>query len=155
MHFSTIFVGALVVEACMNIILTQMSIGTSLTNWYKDLKAIAVIMDVISLAVGTWLGLQLTKNQPWYIRAAVIVLVQLTHDIVFSILLPHLPSTPAIRLFRSYANEVGLRILFYDAILMLSCFGVSHLLESIPDEHQYVVGAIAGYVALLMLPITK
>ena len=137
----------------MNILLTQMTIGHALTSWYKDLKAVAVIMDVISLAVGTWLGFELTKDQPWYIRVMTVLLVQQTHDIVFGMLLPFLPSTPAMKLFRSYASETGLRILFHDAILMLSCVGVSHALERIPNEYQHVIGAFAAYVALLMLPV--
>tara|TARA_B100001741_G_C16545849_1_gene596664 strand:- start:1565 stop:2032 length:468 start_codon:yes stop_codon:yes gene_type:complete len=155
MRFATILVGALVVEACMNILLTQITIGDALTNWYKELKAIAIIMDVISIAVGTWLGMHFTKDKPWYIRAIAVVLVQLTHDITFSLVLPYLPSTPAINLFRSYAKEVGVRILFYDALIMLSCFGASHALQSLSDEQQYVIGATAAYIALLMLPITK
>ena len=155
MRFATILVGALVVEACMNILLTQMTIGDSLTNWYKELKAIAIIMDVISIAVGTWLGMHFTKEQPWYIRAIAVVLVQLTHDITISLgtsLFTIHTNNKIISLLR---KEVGMRILFYDALIMLSCFGASHTLQSLSDEQQYVIGATAAYIALLMLPITN
>ena len=141
----------------MALLLTRITPGPSLVAWYQQLGFSAVAMDVVSLAVGTWLGTRLASSVAGPSLAAQfagVVVVQVAHDVLFgTLLLPHLPSNAPVRLFRTYADEKGARILLDDALLMMSAVLCTRALKPIEgsDAHA-VVGATALYMALLLLP---
>lgn len=156
MNFFEILIGALVVEAIMSIVLVWIPIGPAMTSWYRELGLGAIAMDVVSMSVGTWIGVRLAalvagSNIVAQLLGA--ILVQVTHDAIFGmLLLPRLPPSRPVNLFRAYAEEKQGRILLDDAILMactvLCARGIQFVRSR--DVHA-VVGAISLYVPLLLL----
>lgn len=154
--FYEIVIGSVVVEAAMALLLTQIHPGPSLIAWYQQLGFSAVAMDIVSLAVGTWLGTLASSVAGPSLAAqlAGVVAVQIAHDVFFgTFLLPRLPTNVPVRLFRNYAEAKGARILVDDALLMMSAVLCTRALKPFEgsDAHA-VVGATSLYIALLLLP---
>ena len=163
--FRSVVVGSLVVEAAMALLLQlgknkligTITPGPSMVAWYQRLGFSAVTMDVASLAVGTWLGTQLATSVAGsniVAQMAGAVAVQIAHDVVFGIyILPHLAPNAPTRIFRTYAEEKGVRILYDDALLMMSAVLCARALQEFEggDAHA-AIGATSLYMALLLLP---
>ena len=151
MTLTDIVIGALVVEAVMAVVLLWIRPGPALSSWYRDLGFSAVAMDVASMSVGTWFGVRLACGANLVTQMVATVVVQLVHDVAFgTLVLPRLPPTRPVRLFRAYAQEKGVRILLDDAIIMILTVLCTRLIQHMPSTRA-VIGAIALYVSLLLL----
>ena len=154
--FLSVLLGAVVVEAAMALALSRIRVGPSLQAWYAELGFSALAMDVLSLAVGTWLGMRLAAlvgaGDTLASHVVGAIAVQIVHDVVFGVLvLPRLPPSRPVRLFRTYAKEKGSRILVDDAILMAAAVVGTHALQGMQKEGAAVVAATSLYGALLLL----
>ena len=155
--FRSVLLGAVVVEAAMAAVLRGVRLGPSLRAWYVELGFSAVAMDVASLAVGTWLGVRLAAlagagGHP-VAHAVGAVAVQVAHDALFGlVVLPRLPPSRPVRLFRGYAGEKGARILLDDALLMVAAVAAAHALQAMARDGAAAAAAASLYGALLLLP---
>jgi len=132
-------------------VLTRLSLGDALRSWYADLGLAAVAMDATSLAVGTWLGVRLA-GEDVVAQLLGVVAVQVAHDVLFGgALLPRLPPSTPVRLFRDYAEEKGLRILRDDAMLMVAAVAASHAVRRLPQDEAMALGATSLYASCLLL----
>ena len=153
---TSIVLGSIVVEAVMAILLVRIQPGPSLKAWYGELGFSALTMDVVSLAVGTWLGMKLASRfdmgHSFLAQMAGVVVVQVVHDVVFgTFVLPHLPESTPVKLFRTYAAEKGTRILVDDALLMMAAVVGTHVLQRLKKEEASVIALTSMYVSCLLL----
>ena len=157
MRLLDVLVGSLVVEAAMAILLLKVSVSDPLRDWYRELGVKAILMDVISLCLGTFAGFQLSNflidgAGPLSVALCVLV-VQIAHDVAFGLaVLPRMPSNGVNQLFRRYRDEKGLAILKDDALLMLSALAATKATENLPADSKLAVGLFALYAACLLLP---
>jgi hypothetical protein len=118
--------GALVVDLFVLLLLNQDFIQSSaLTQWYKKFHLGAFGADVLSLVIVVLIARYVYTYLGWdwsiYSFLFVIVLVQLCHDLLFSIIFYAFPRgvSPILDVFKDYANESGAYILIVDALMMI------------------------------------
>ena len=140
----------------MAILLVRIQPGPSLKAWYGELGFSALTMDVVSLAVGTWLGMKLASRfglgHSFLAQMTGVVVVQVVHDVIFgTLVLPHLPESTPVKLFRTYAAEKGARILVDDALLMVAAVVGTHILQGLKKEEAIVTSMTSLYASCLLL----
>jgi hypothetical protein len=97
----------------------------SLTLWYRKFGIGAVIADVLILVIGvllaTFLYPYLFSQYNLLYFIGVVLLVQVTHDLLFGFLVSRYQgNSPFIGVFKQYVQEIGPRILLVDASMMIS-----------------------------------
>ena len=97
----------------------------SLTLWYREFGIGAVLADVLILVIGVLIAsfiypyLFSEYNLLYFI--GIVLLVQLFHDILFGFFVNRYQGNSRIlNVFKLYVKEIGYRILFIDASMMIS-----------------------------------
>jgi hypothetical protein len=97
----------------------------SLTLWYREFGIGAVLADVLILVIGVLIAsfiypyLFSEYNLLYFI--GIVLLVQLVHDILFGFFVNRYQGNSRIlNVFKQYVKEIGYRILFIDASMMIS-----------------------------------
>ena len=84
MDILPIVAGALVVDTVTSLfLLTAKRGGKCVREWYQSFRIGAYTMDVLSLMIGTFIAVRLLPNAPLWQQIALVVLIQLFHDITF------------------------------------------------------------------------
>lgn len=152
MRFASVVIGALVAQTVTTaLVVGPIGPSAELREWYRALGASAMALDVLSLAVGTYVGMRLAPDSVFGGIAGAVG-VQLVHDVLFGLVVRAWPEPTAsvpMRLFRAYAEAKGGRIVFDDALMMAGCVVATHALRRVRDAE--VVGAAAAYLNLLMI----
>lgn len=125
--------------------------GQRVREWYRTLRIGAYAMDVLSLAIGAYIAMRIAPGSLWA-QLALVVVVQMTHDLAFGALVRTAPG-PLMTLFRRYADEMGANILWADATMMVATVGLAHWLQRsrISSNDTAFVGALAAYVGMLVV----
>jgi hypothetical protein len=133
-------------------------LGEPLNKWYDKFEFLAVLSDVLIIAIGFILA-QVTythffsEKYGWnvWIFLALLVGIQVVHDLIFYFgVIKPLPEghNKMIDIFKEYAASGGWKILFGDAILML---GSALIAFALKDQSPFVI-ATAGIGALYTMP---
>ena len=133
-------------------------LGEPLNKWYDEFQFLAVLADVLIIAIGFVLAQVVYTNYfsatyGWnvWIFLAILVGIQLIHDLIFYFgVIKPLPEkhNRMIDIFKEYAKSAGGKILFGDAILML---GSALIAFALKDQSPFTI-AIAGIGALYTMP---
>lgn len=147
-------VGALVVDAATAALLLGTGRGgTQVREWYRRYRGDAAAMDVLSLFIGTYLAVRIAPSSSLGIQLATAVLIQLAHDIAFGYAVQEFASasspSPIMALFRKYAEEMGVYILWADGAMIISTLLVARLV--LPRLSKRDVVALGGTIAYILL----
>ncbi len=128
----------------------------SLSQYYTDLKMIAVGLDITSVTWGVLLAQHILSSGTTdvYKVVATSILVQVVHDVLFSMWLKqNTNQRPTTSLFESYAKEHGLWILLIDATIMTLAVIVSRMLSRrrMSISTLTLIGSFSLYLHLLLL----
>jgi hypothetical protein len=143
------------------VVLIQVVFGAirfkSLNAWYNQFGFLAVLADVLSIAIGIIIARSLYpfffQQYTLFAFLALTVAVQMTHDILFSQLINIIPrkASAIIDVFKEYATEVGAQILLADASIMIGTILLASYLASFSLNTQIIVLIVAAYVLPYLL----
>jgi hypothetical protein len=133
-------------------------LGEPLNKWYDKFEFLAVLSDVLIIAIGFILTQVVythffSEKYGWnvWIFLALLIGIQLVHDLVFYFgIIKPLPEghNRMIDVFKEYAASGGAKILFGDSLLML---GSALIAFALKDQSPFVIAA-AGIGALYTMP---
>ena len=122
-----IFNGAILADIIILLIVYYTPFFNSkyLMKWYETFRLSAVIADVFILVIGAIITRYLypfffTKFNPLYFLALILI-IQIIHDILFYALFNSLPSgvNYMLDMFKSYAKEVSAGAIFGDSFMII------------------------------------
>ena len=149
----TLTAGAIIVES-VTLFLIYFTALTRKTirQWYNEFTVGAYTMDITSAIIGTYLATLFTSNL--YLQLVCVVIIGLIHDISFGVFLNSIntKSSRVLEFFKKYAKEYGKKILFVDALILVSTLLVSNfLLNNFSLNNIYFIGIVFLYIGLLTL----
>jgi len=143
------------------VVIIQMVFGyirfKSLNAWYNQFGFLAVLADILSIAIGIIIARFLYplvfQQYTLFSFLALTVVVQMIHDILFSQLVLSIPrkTSAIIDVFKDYATEVGAQILLADASMMIATILLASYLASLPLNTQIIVLISAAYILPYLL----
>ena len=149
----TLAVAAIIVEnIVLFIIYFNKNSGQSIRQWYNQLTFGAYAMDITSITIGAFLATLLTSN--YYLQLLFVVIIGLIHDISFGTFLNSIntKSSKVLELFKNYAKENGIIILFVDALILVSTLLISNfLVNNLSNTNIAFLGVLFLYVSLLFV----
>ena len=159
---SALIVDMAVIFAC---VLRYINIK-SLNDWYNKFGLSAVLADVLSIVIGVILSRVLypfvfgENNYSLVKFAGLSVVIQFTHDLLFYTFFKNVPRNKSAMLdvFQDYAKEVGGKILFADATMMVSTILLASILATWKTNYVIITAIIACYILpyfLYSLPTKK
>jgi hypothetical protein len=150
---TTLIVAAILVENVVLFLLYfNKNSGKTIRQWYNQFTIGAYVMDITSAIIGAFLATLLTSS--YYLQLLFVVLIGLIHDISFGLFLNSVntKSSKVLEFFKSYAKEYGKKILFVDALILLSTLIVSnYLLKNLSNNNIIFLGITFLYFGLLMV----
>jgi len=149
----TLVVGAIIVES-IGLILIYFTALTRITirQWYNEFTIGAYTMDIASVLIGTYLATLFTSNL--YLQLIYVIIIGLIHDISFGMFLNSIntKSSKILEFFKKYAKEYGKKILFVDALILVSTLLVSNfLLNYLSNANIAFLGVLFLYIGLLFV----
>jgi predicted secreted protein len=149
----TLVVGAIIVE-CFTLGLIYFTALTRKTirQWYNEFTIGAYTMDIASAIIGVYLATLFTSNL--YLQILYVVIIGLIHDISFGMFLNSIntKSSKVMEFFKKYAKEYGKKILFVDALILVSTLLVSNfLLNYLSNANIAFLGVLFLYIGLLFV----
>lgn len=150
---TTLITGALIVEYFILVTLYfNKNSGKTIRQWYNQFTIGAYAMDVTSATIGAFLATLLTSS--YYLQLLCVLLIGLIHDLLFGLFLNSVntKSSKVLEFFKNYAKEYGKKILFVDALILLSTLLVSnYLLNTFSNTIIIFLGIVFSYFSLLMV----
>lgn len=150
---TTLITGALIVEYFILVTLYfNKNSGKTIRQWYNQFTIGAYAMDVTSATIGAFLATLLTSS--YYLQLLFVLLIGLIHDLLFGLFLNSVntKSSKVLEFFKNYAKEYGKKILFVDALILLSTLLVSnYLLNTFSNTIIIFLGIVFSYFSLLMV----
>ena len=149
----TLAVGAIIVES-IGLILIYFTALTRKTirQWYNEFTLGAYTMDITSVLIGTYLATLFSPN--FYLQLLCVAIIGLVHDTSFGVFLNSIntKSSRVLEFFKKYAKEYGKKILFVDALILVSTLLVSNfLLNNFSLNNIYFMGIVFIYIGLLLV----
>ena len=149
----TLVVGAIIVES-IGLILIYFTALTRITirQWYNEFTIGAYTIDIASVLIGTYLATLFTSNL--YLQLIYVIIIGLIHDISFGMFLNSIntKSSKILEFFKKYAKEYGKKILFVDALILVSTLLVSNfLLNYLSNANIAFLGVLFLYIGLLFV----
>lgn len=149
----TLVVGAIIVES-IGLILIYFTALTRITirQWYNEFTIGAYTVDIASVLIGTYLATLFTSNL--YLQLLCVVIIGLIHDISFGMFLNSIntKSSKILEFFKKYAKEYGKKILFVDALILVSTLLVSNFLFNyLSNANIAFLGVLFLYIGLLFV----
>jgi len=149
----TLVVGAIIVES-IGLILIYFTALTRITirQWYNEFTIGAYTIDIASVLIGTYLATLFTSNL--YLQLIYVIIIGLIHDISFGMFLNSIntKSSKILEFFKKYAKEYGKKILFVDALILVSTLLVSNfLLNYLSNTNIAFLGVLFLYIGLLFV----
>ena len=149
----TLAVGAIIVES-IGLILIYFTALTRITirQWYNEFTIGAYTMDIASVLIGTYLATLFTSNL--YLQLLCVVIIGLIHDISFGMFLNSIntKSSKILEFFKKYAKEYRKKILFVDALILVSTLLVSNFLFNyLSNANIAFLGVLFLYIGLLFV----
>ena len=153
-----IITSALIVDM---IVLIQIIAGyiniKSLNTWYNKFNLLAVVADVLSIVIiiiiARFLYFYFFKQYSLLQFLLLVCVVQLTHDLLFSAFFYSVPRNKSaiLDVFKDYANEVGVKILFADAAMMISTVLLASYLSKFDKNINIIVAIVSFYILPYLL----
>lgn len=144
--------GALLAQTVTTVlVLLLIQPSASLRQWYRALRLDAMVLDVLSLALGAYVGLRLAPAEDLVAQVGIAVLAGVVHDVSFGYFLHVTPrgASPVLDLFKAYAAEKRWRIVFDDALMIAGAVVASRVLVCYPDADA--IAALLAYVNLMLV----
>ena len=129
----------------------------SLDDWYKRFGPSAVLADVLSIIIGIiiarFLYPKIFTEYSLIKFLALTVIVQFTHDLLFSKLFYSIKrgNSAMLDVFKDYATEVGPKILMADALMMVSTIILGSYFSTINRNTNIVIFIIMLYISPYLL----
>lgn len=129
----------------------------SLNQWYNKFGLAAVIADVLIIVIGIiisrFLYPFLFTKYSLALFLGLALVVQLVHDVLFGLTLTYIPSKKSdmVDVFKDYAKESGLQILFADAIMVLSTVIIASYLATWSTNSNIIALIVVVYVLPYLL----
>ena len=153
-----IITSALIVDMVILVRIVLHSINIkSLNHWYNKFGLLAVVADVLSIVIGIIVSRLLYpfvfQDYSLIKFLALTCLVQLTHDLLFAKFFYSVPKNSSIILdvFKDYANEVGIQILFVDSLMMISTILLASYLATLSFNSNIIILVAALYILPYLL----
>ena len=149
----TLIAAAILVEnVALCLLYFNKNSGKTIRQWYNQFTIGAYAMDIMSVIIGAFLATLLTSS--YYMQLLFVVLIGLIHDISFGLFLNNVntKSSKVLEFFKNYAKEYGKKILFVDALILLSTLIVSnYLLKNLSYTIIIFLTIASSYFGLLMV----
>ena len=118
--------------------------SNTLTLWYKKFGMAAFLADTLSLVIGFLIAYFiypfLFKSYNLFYFIGLVVIVQLTHDILFgSFVQKYKGKSDILNLFKGYIKEFGVTILIADAAMMIGTVLLQKVLEPYKEANIVLV----------------
>ena len=129
----------------------------SLNEWYNKYGILAVVADVLSIVIGIivarFLYPFIFKNYSLILFLLLTVFVQVTHDLSFAAFFNSIPRNKSsiLDVFKDYAKEVGVTILFVDALMMISTILLGSYLATLNPNNNIIIFIISLYILPYLL----
>ena len=124
----------------------------SLNEWYNKFGLLAVVADVLSIVIGIVLArfiypFLFTKYSLIFFLI-LICFIQVTHDVLFYLFFKGVPRNKSIILdvFKDYASDVGIKILFADALMMVSTVLLASYLATLSMNSNIIILIVLLYI---------
>jgi hypothetical protein len=133
----------------------------SLNEWYNRFGLLAVIADVLSIVIGIiiarFLYSFIFKEYSLILFLLLTVFVQIIHDLSFAALFNSIPRNKSsiLDVFKDYAKEVGVTILFADALMMISTILLGSYLATLKPNNNIIIFIISLYILPYLLYSVK
>jgi len=124
----------------------------SLDNWYNKFGLLAVIADVLSIVIGIiisrFLYPSIFKEYSLFFFLILICIVQVIHDLSFALFFNMIPrgKSDILDVFKDYAKEVGVTILFADAAMMVSTIILASYIATFKTNHIIIMFIVSLYI---------
>lgn len=123
-----------------------------LKKWYETYRLSAVIADVLILMIGMMITNFIFKTMAWNWTLAkyilVILLVQITHDILFYLFIKNIPrsSNKMLDTFKDYAKEVKTGAILGDSFMMVLSVLIAYVCAKQATEINLYILVLLGYL---------
>ena len=156
--YLSIIISALIVDMVIlvRIVLHYINIK-SLNIWYNKFGLLAVVADVLSIVIGIIVSRLLYpfifKDYSLLKFLGLTCLVQLTHDLLFAKFFYSIPKNTSLILdvFKDYAKEVGIQILFVDSLMMISTILLASYLATLSFNSNIIILIVSLYILPYLL----
>lgn len=148
-----IILAVIIVDVVALVLARNGKAGKVINEWYDKFGFGAFVSDIASICFGIFLSLILFKyvfpEKAFTLTNFIlsVVLIQFTHDILFSLVIRSYPknSNKMMDVFKGYVNENGWKILIVDAIMMISSVLLIYLLSKLNKVVIYFLLAFFLY----------
>jgi len=124
----------------------------TLTSWYNLYGLSGVLADVLSIMIGIIIAAFIYgfifKKYSLLNFIIVAVIVQVCHDLLFSVFFRGVPrgSSRILDTFKDYANELGFRILIADALMIISTILLGTLFTKLSTNANIIILIVSLYL---------
>ena len=153
-----IFTGAVITDMVVMMLLISGKIQSkTLGQWYHKFGIAGVLADVFSIVIGIliarFLYPILFSTYSVVLLAGLAVCVQVTHDILFYMLFQSIPrgQSSILDVFKDYAKEEGIVVLFADAGMMVSTTIIASILASFSAPINAFLLIFSIYIIIYVL----
>jgi hypothetical protein len=125
--------------------------SVSLKEWYRTLGLSAMVLDILSLSLGAYVGLRFLPEDNLVAQIGIAVLTGIVHDLVFGHIVHSFQGgkNRVMDLFKNYAAEKKFRILFDDALMIAGAVVASRTLVCFKDADA--ITAVLAYMNLMLV----
>jgi len=153
-----IITSALIVDMTVLILIITGYINVkSLNNWYNKFDLLAVVADVFSIVIGIIISRFLYpyffKDYSLFQFLFLVCIVQVSHDLLFSAFFYSVPRNKSaiLDVFKDYANELGIKILLVDAMMMVSTVLLASYLSTFDTNTNIIIAIVSFYILPYLL----
>ena len=124
----------------------------SLNEWYNKFGLLAVVADVLSIVIGIILARFiypfLFTKYSLILFLILICFIQVIHDVLFYLFFTGIPRNKSaiLDVFKDYANEVGIKILFVDGLMMVSTVLLASYLATLNTNSNIIILIVLLYI---------
>lgn len=125
--------------------------SVSLKEWYSTLGLNAMILDILSLSLGAYVGLRVAQEDNLVAQIGIAVLTGIVHDLVFGYVVHSFQrgKNPVMDLFKNYTAEKKFCILLDHALMIAGAVVASRVLVCFKDADA--ITAVLAYLNLMLV----
>jgi hypothetical protein len=141
----------------VGVVLTKLGLlGKSIAVWYSEFGLSSVGADILSIMLVVSLGMFLVPGASGLSLVAVVIGLQMIHDILFYGVILAVPAgqNRIMDLFKRYSAEGSWRILLADAIMVSSSVYLMETMDAYLTDDQVLWAGLLGIYSLVYLLFT-
>jgi hypothetical protein len=129
----------------------------SLNNWYNKFGFLAVLADVLSIVLviilARFIYSSLFSKYSIILFIILACLIQIIHDLCFAYFFNIIPRNKSLILdvFKDYGNEVGLKILFVDSLMIIGTILLASYISLLNINIQIIITLLSLYLLPYLL----